>query len=279
MRTRLLNFFRLRFSERTRTLIKAGMSLFLYGWALLIIIVPLFLLKLLKLIPFGGKNFVGTPIIRYYWKKFLLKNLKDFQGDAAEIDSKFNIEQFGEHNLVVNGAGLRSASSIDIAASGSEDYVADLSRCWNISCGQFDLLLVQFTYHMILRDMDALYHSIRILKSGGVLLCNFPAMSGYFPNGLSYKGYTNYIYRWYAPSLVKEMLEALGLTDQDYVLEVNGNWLARILYSGFYIPKEVVPRFLLKDDPACPILISVRIRKPEDWKVVYRPDLEEFHME
>ena len=244
----------------------------LYGWTLVIITLPLLLLKSLSVFPVRKMFLSGTPIIRFYWEKFLLSHLEDFQGDAAEIDSKANIDRMGKFNFVKNGIGLRSAKSIDIAASGKEDYVADLSDCWNIPSDQFDLLLVQFTLHMILDDKAALYHSTRMLKPGGVLLCNFPAISGYFPGGIFYKSYRGYVYRWYTPQLLKEIFRTLGLGEEDYTITVNGNRIARVLYADFYIPKEVIPAWLLKDDPDIPILMSVRIKKPLDWTPAFHPD-------
>lgn len=257
-------------SERTRRILKSVTVCILYGWTFIAITLPLLLLKLLSVFPVKKMFISGTPIVRFYWEKFLLSHLEDFHGDAAEIDSKSNIECLGKYNLVINGRGLRSAKAIDIVSSGNEDYVADLSDCWNIPSEQFDLLLVQFTLHMILDDKAALYHSTRILKPGGVLLCNFPAISGYFPNGILYKGYRGYVYRWYTPQLLKEIFKTLGLEEKDYTLTVNGNRIARTLYADFYIPKEVIPNWLLKDDPAVPILISVRIKKPLDWSPIFQ---------
>lgn len=258
------SFFRRRCSERTLEKIRRWAPVSLYGWVFLVVAAPIVLFRRLGIIPLGHRGFVGTPLVRYYWHRFLSRHTADFRGDAAEIDSTVTIRRWGEHNREQGGEGLRSARAIDVAGSGEEDYVADLADCWNMGDCLFDLLLVQFTYHMIRRDTRALLHSIRLLKPGGVVICNFPALTGNSPKGWQHKGQAFYIYRSYTPRLV-EMLAEAGLAPADYEMAVNGNWLARILYTGFYLPKEIVPGLLLADDPAYPLLISVRIKRPAGW--------------
>jgi SAM-dependent methyltransferase len=224
------------------------------------------------IIPLGKKFYVGTPIVRYYWHRFLMENLKDFKGAGIEIDSKETINRYSQLNREKNGNGLEIAHAIDIAPGGDHEYVADVAECWNIPANKYDIFLVQFSFHMIQRDREALYHSIRILKEGGILLCNFPCMTGYFPKGLTYKEFTGYIYRWYTPAGVALYLKEMGLAEEDYELVVNGNWLSKLLYASFYIPKEIVPSFMLtKDNPAIPVLVSVRIKKPRNWKPLLQP--------
>ena len=49
---------------------------------------------------------------------------------------------------------------------------------------RYDCFVNQFTMHLIYDAQAALYHSIRILKPGGVLLINFSCVDYYFPRGL-----------------------------------------------------------------------------------------------
>lgn len=201
----------------------------------------------------------------------MVEYLTDFKGEAIEIDNTLTIQKYGKLNEVKNKTGLLLAHSIDISPEGNKTWTADISNCWNVPSERYDLFLMQFTFHMLERDLDALYHCLRILRSGGVLLCNFPAIGGYFPNGQSANGYRSYVYRWYTPVAVEKLLSLMGLATEDCEMRINGNWFARLAYSGFYLPKEVIPSFLLKhDDPGSPILISVRVKKPDNWQPQYK---------
>lgn len=271
MRSKIVSFLQKNFSERTRENIRGILSFLLYSWLFVLVLLPLIIFKFLRLYPTGKKFYLGTPLPRYYWDKFLKKHLRDFKGDGIEIDSRQTIQHYSDLNRLQNGEGLDVLHAIDIAPGGDHEYVADVSECWVIDTGKYDLFLVQFSFHMILRDKEAMFHSLRILKEGGVLICNFPCVSGYYPKGLVYKDFTGHVYRWYTPIGVELLLKEMGLSEDDYELVSHGHWIARMAYLGFYLPKEVIPSFLIdKDDLTKPMLVSVRIKKPANWAPLFQ---------
>lgn len=77
--------------------------------------------------------------------------------------------------------------------------VADL-RPEHVASDQYDCFLVQFTTNVLFDIESALYHAIRLLKPGGVLLTNFWTTDFYFHNGLDMgTGAPLYMHHWFTP--------------------------------------------------------------------------------
>src|SRR5262249_53445300 len=158
-------------------------------------------LQFRRLRPIGDGRQHGTPIVRYYWADYLQRHRLDIHGNALEIGTTATIRQYG-------GQALTSANAIDIEAHSPEiTVVADLSRADQVPSDSYDCFVNQFTMHLIY-DLDAaLYHAIRILKPGGVLLVNFPCVDYYFPRGLDMgTGAALFLYWWFTPIQVENLL-------------------------------------------------------------------------
>lgn len=96
---------------------------------------------------------------------------------------------------------------------------------------QYDCFLVQFTNNVIYDIASALYHAVRLLRSGGVLLTNFWATDFYFHNGLDMgTGAPLYMHWFFTPIQVENLLHQLGLSHSDYQLHVYGNLLAKTAF-------------------------------------------------
>ena len=135
---------------------------------------------------------------------------------------------------------------------------------------RFDCFLLQFTLHVIERDRDALFHSLRILRPGGTLVCNFPAVSGYPHGGIAYGSKRVEVERWYTPRGVTRLLDDLVPADA-VNLEVYGNRLAVACYANRVATEAIGRRPLLKRDLGWPVLICAAITKPDDWAPAYTP--------
>jgi hypothetical protein len=145
--------------------------------------------------------------------------------------------------------------------------VSDLSRADDVSSNQYDCFVNQFTAHLIYDIEAALYHSIRILKVGGVLLINFPCVDYYFPRGLDMStGEPLYMYWWFTPIQVENLLRRVGLCGNDYALECYGNLFARLAYQMNLPAEELTRRELEFADVGHPLLICARVIKPKDWQ-------------
>lgn len=222
-------------------------------------------LQFRRLQPFGVRNGRGretdTSVVRYYWARFLEKNRSHVRGHALEIGTTKTIRHYG-------GQTLTQVDAIDVTAHGPEiTVVADLSRADHIPSDTYDCFLNQFTMHIIYDLEAALYHSIRILKPGGVLLANFPCLSYYFPRGLNMgTGTVMQLYRWFTPIQVEDFLRHAGLTELDYKIEIFGNLFSRGAYQMNIPAEELTHRELESVDLWYPLLVCVRVVKPARWE-------------
>jgi len=208
----------------------------------------------------------GTPIVRAYWTAFLRAHQDHIRGRALEIGTVATLQEYGSRTV-------ERADALDLTAHGPEiTVVADLSRADHIPSDTYDCFVNQFTMHVIFDVEAALYHSVRILKPGGVLLINFACVDYYFPRGLDmHTGAPLFVFWWFTPIQVENMLHRIGLAQADYELTLYGNLFARIAYQ-LNLPAEELTRHELDYvDPGHPLLICARVTKPIGWKTT-RPE-------
>ena len=231
-------------------------------WRALPIIRQLSAIQLRRIQPVGNGRPTGTPIVRYYWDQFLQERQRDIQGTVLEIGTTATVRQYG-------GTNILRADAIDLAAHSPDiTIVSDLSRADDVPSDYYDCFVNQFTTHLIYDIESALYHSIRILKPGGVLLINFPCIDYYFPHGLDMNtGEPLYMYWWFTPIQVENYLRRAGLSESDFNLESYGNLFARVAYQMNLPAEALMDRELTFRDPGHPLLICVRVAKPNDWRV------------
>lgn len=220
-------------------------------------------LQFRRLKPFGNGRKSGVSVIRYYWFQFLEKHRADIRGHGLEIGETTTIRKYG-------GQALTQADALDLAAHSPEvKVVADLSRADHVSSDIYDCFVNQFTTTVIYDVEAALYHAIRILKPGGVLLINFWCVDFYLHRGLDMgTGAPLYMYWWFTPIQVENMLRRLALTETDYGIEIYGNLLTRMAFLMNLPAQELTPQELKHVDPGQPLLICARIVKPLNWQAV-----------
>jgi glycosyltransferase involved in cell wall biosynthesis len=231
-------------------------------------------LQLRRLRPLGNGRQHGTPVVRHYWAGFLERHRSDIRGEALEIGSTLTLRQYG-------GEAVTRADALDLAAHSPEiTAVADLANAGALPANRYDCFINQFTMHLIY-DLDAaLYHSLRMLKPGGVLLINFPCVDYYFPAGLDMAtGRPMFMYWWFTPIQVENLLRRAGLSSADYTVEIVGNLCARVAYQMNLPAEELTRRELEHVDPSHPLLICVRAVKPVDWRAPEPPHRDPWHPE
>jgi glycosyltransferase involved in cell wall biosynthesis len=222
-----------------------------------------------RLQPLGKGRQRGTPIVRHYWGRFLEQHRSDIRGVVLEIGTTATVRQYG-------GSAVTRAEALDLAPHSPEvTVVADLTRADHLPADQYDCFVNQFTMHLIYDVDAALYHSVRLLKRGGVLLVNFPCVDYYFPRGLDMgTGAPVFLHWWFTPIQVENLLRRAGLSSTDYTIEVFGNLLSRVAYQ-LNLPAEELARHELEQvDPGHPLLICARAVKPADWRPS-RPEYRE----
>lgn len=232
-------------------------------------------MQLRRLRPLGNGRSHGLSIIRYYWADFLDQHRADIRGHALEIGETTTIRQYG-------GDAIAQADALDLAAHSPEvRVVADLSRADAAPGEVYDCFVNQFTT-CVLYDIDAaLYHAIRLLRPGGVLLINFWCVDFYLHRGLDMgtapPGHPPlYMHHWFTPVQVHDLLQRQALTEQDYQVQIYGNLMARTAFLFNLPAKELTPHERDFVDPGQPLLICVRVTRPSDWratKPVYREPL------
>jgi SAM-dependent methyltransferase len=238
------------------------------SWFRLPVIRNLRCLQLRRLQPVGHGRQRGTPIVRHYWYKYLQKHQTDIRGNTLEIGSTDTVRRIG-------GTTVTSVEGIDLSPHSPEiTVVADLSRADHVPSDRYDCFVNQFAMHLIYDAEAALYHSIRILKPGGVLLINFNCIDYYFPRGLDMgTGEPLFVYHWFTPIQVENMLRMIGLGPANYTLDIYGNLFTRIAYQMNIPAEELTQRELAFIDSGHPLMMCVRVEKPADWcadKPAYR---------
>ena len=135
-----------------------------HGWRRLPVLRQLRAIQFRRLRPLGDGRQSGTPIVRYYWDQFLQRHRADIHGTVLEIGTTSTVLKYG-------GNTIEQADAMDLKAHDPEiTVVSDLSRADNVPSDHYDCFVNQFTTHLIYDVEAALYHSIRLLKPGGVLL-------------------------------------------------------------------------------------------------------------
>jgi len=223
-------------------------------------------MQLRRLRPLRDGRQRGIPIVRRYWAEYLERYRGDIHGRCLEIGTTATLRQYG-------GTSLSAADAIDLAPHSPEvTVVGDLSRADHVPADRYDCFVNQFTMHVIYDVEAALYHAIRILKPGGVLLVNFPCVDYYFPTGLDMNtGGPLFLHHWFTPIQVEDLLHRVGLATCDYDLSIFGNLFARVAYQMNIPATELTQNELTYVDPGHPLLICVRVVKPAGWSVA-RPD-------
>jgi SAM-dependent methyltransferase len=218
-------------------------------------------MQLRRLTPLRNGERNGTAVIRYYWSQFLESHQADIRGHGLEVGETTTIRKYG-------GSLLIQADAIDLSPHSPEVVVvADLSRADHVPADTYDCFVNQFTTSVIYDIDAAIFHAIRILKPGGVLLINFWCLDFYLYRGLDMgTGAPIYMYRWFTPIQVENLLRRLRLSDGDFELHVYGNLLTRVAFLMNLPAEELTRRELEFSDPGQPLLICARIVKPEAWK-------------
>jgi Methyltransferase domain len=202
---------------------------------------------------------IGTPIVRYYWHLFLQQHQEDIKGKVLEVGMVDTAKKFASNEL-------QEAVSLDIYPSSKAMLIGDLSTGSGISSDTFDCFLNQFTFHIIYDYKAALFHSVRLLKPGGVLLANFPARSGYPHKGIDLKeAGTTFVYQWFTPAGVEQTLQEIGLSKDDYLIRVYGNYFSFMAYLAGLPAEELNELELAEVNPDIPLLVCARIRKPANF--------------
>lgn len=213
-----------------------------------------------RMAPFGKGKSGGLSIIRYYWADFLEQHAADIKGRALEVEETVILRDYG-------GERVTQAEAIDLATHHDEvKVVADLARADHVPSDSYDCFVLPFSTAVIYDIEAALYHALRILKPGGVLLTNFWCMDYYFHRGLDMStGGTLFMAHWPTPLQVHNWLHALGLSQSDYTLRTYGNLMARMAFLMNLPAKDLTADERDAVDEGQPLSLCLRAVKTDNW--------------
>jgi SAM-dependent methyltransferase len=133
--------------------------------------------------------------------------------------------------------------------------IADLAAADNVPANSYDCFILTQTLQLIYDTRAALRHAARVLRPGGVLLVTVPVVSRVLPNVEFLRDY----WRFTEASCAALFGEQFGPTQ--VTVRGRGNVLSSIAFLAGMAHEELTRRELETDDPAFPLVVTVRAVK------------------
>ena len=190
----------------------------------------------------------GTPVDRYYIERFMEEHRADLRGRVLEVKESEYTRRFGRD--------VEWADVLDIDPGNPQaTVVADLTAADAVPSDSFDCFVLTQTLQFIYDTRAALRHAWRVLRPGGILLATVPATSRVI-TGVEYlRDY----WRFTEASCTELFGERFGPARVS--VRGRGNVLTCIAFLSGLAYEELSRSELEADDPAFPLLITVRAVK------------------
>jgi SAM-dependent methyltransferase len=192
----------------------------------------------------------GLPIDRYYIHGFLERHRSDIRGRALEVKEPAYTYLYGE--------GVESSEVVDVATDNPlATLVADLGRPETLPASSYDCFVLTQTIHIIYDAAQVVANAHQALRPGGVLLASLPCVSRIDPEA----GVESDFWRFTVAS-AKRLFEPVFGKDNLQITSF-GNMLACMGFLLGVAAEELTPEELDSRDPAFPLIVCVRARKPD----------------
>lgn len=112
----------------------------------------------------------GTPIDRYYIEKFLSENKKYIRGDVLEVADSYYTDKFG-------GRKVNKSIVFSYEPAKGVDVVGDLTTGKGVLSSMADCVILTQTLPFVFDVQSAVGNSLKLLRSGGVLLLTVPGIT------------------------------------------------------------------------------------------------------
>ena len=191
----------------------------------------------------------GVPIDRHYIHEFLKEHAGDVHGHVLEMLNSYLTTTHG-------GERVERSDILDIDAGNPRaTIVGDLRVAEGLPAGAYDCFILTQTLHLIDDMAAALATAHRVLKPGGVLLVTLPCASmvatGYGPKGD----------HWRVTEAGARALFERVFSPGDLSIRARGNLLTTTAFLHGLSCDDVEPAEFAVDDPAYPLVITVRAQK------------------
>jgi peptidoglycan/xylan/chitin deacetylase (PgdA/CDA1 family) len=201
----------------------------------------------------------GVPVDRHYIHAFLKDHAADVQGHVLEMLDRDLTVQYG-------GDRVDRSDVLDIDPGNARATVmADLREKEQLPPAAFDCFILTQTLHLIDDMSAALATAYRALKPGGVLLVTMPCASMVA---------TEYGARgdhWRVTEAGARAIFERIFTPGDLTIRSRGNVLTTTAFLHGLSCDDLDEDEFAADDPAYPLLITIRARKPHTTQVRVRP--------
>ena len=203
----------------------------------------------------------GTPIGRWYDKRFLDANAADIRGHVLEIrDTVYSSQYPGVTKVDVldkDESDTELAIAAAAAAGASEvTIVGDITNMPQVPADSFDCAIVTRVFQYLSDVPAAIRELHRVLAPGGVLLCAHSGVPGRLTD---LEGFENEFAILSVRGTTTHMTEVFG--EQNVTVTSWGNVLACIAFLRGVAAEEVGERRMLRHDPYYPQTITVRAAK------------------
>jgi SAM-dependent methyltransferase len=191
------------------------------------------------------------PIDRHYIEEFLHRHASDIHGRVLEVGDDSYTRRFG-------GDRVTRRDVLHVRAGGSPPptIVADLAVAEHIPPAIFDCVILTQTLQLVydLRAAVATLH--RIVRPGGVVLATMPGITQ-----IEDPEWNSTWYWSFSVASARRLFEEAFPAAQ-VAVEAHGNVLAAVAFLHGLAIEDLERERLEHDDPAYPVLITVRAAKP-----------------
>jgi SAM-dependent methyltransferase len=192
----------------------------------------------------------GGPVDRWYIERFLEAHRADIRGRVLEVGADRYASRYG-------GDRIASLDVIDIDATNREaSIIADLGAPDTLPEAAYDCVIVTQTLHLIFDLSSAVRGVVRMLAPGGVALITVPGITPIEPPA---SGAT---WHWTLTSLSMAELLRTYAGDCESSVEAHGNVLSASAFLFGLGAPELRRRELEHHDPAYPVIVTARVRRP-----------------
>jgi SAM-dependent methyltransferase len=189
----------------------------------------------------------GTPVDRYYMRRFLMGHATDIHGRVLEIGDDHSTRLHGRERVISS-----DVLNLHPGVPGTT-IVADLAAGASLPDAAFDCVIVEQTLQLIFDVQAAMRTLERILSPGGVLLLTVPGTISQLTSG-----------RWgsswcwgFTPHSVSKLLSGV-FAPRRFSVRCYGNVLASTAFLQGLAAEELTPDELDHEDALYPLLIGAR---------------------